>query len=93
MKLDFDLNRRAIAAELHRRRAALLRKNAVDRSLSAVRQEMEAEASLHEEYADGLMDYTDTSEKIANVTPNPRADLDQADAPQSKKPVELPIER
>jgi hypothetical protein len=81
MRADFDLQRRAIVAELHRRRAGDLRKLATDRSMSAVRQEMEAEAVLHEKYADDLMDYVDAAEKVVTATTvqNSKADLEQLD--------------
>lgn len=81
MKIELDLSRRAITAELYRRRAAQLRKMSADRSMSAVRQEMEAEAAQHEQNADLLMDYAESTEKVANVVSNPRVDIDQADAP------------
>jgi len=79
MRADYDLTRRSIMAELHRRRAASLRKLALDRSMSAVRQEMEAEAELNEKYADDLVDYKDAAEKVvtAATVQNSTADLDQ----------------
>lgn len=84
MKIEFDFPRRAITAELYRRRAAELRRKAADRSMSASRQEMEAEAAIHEANADALMDYTESAEKVATVVVNPRVDIDSVDAPNGE---------
>jgi hypothetical protein len=64
---------------MHRRRASSLRKMATDRSMSAVRQEMEAEAEVHEKYADSLMDFQDAAEKVvtAATVQNSKADIEQ----------------
>jgi len=81
MKVEFDFKRRAITAELHRRRASALRSLASDLSMSSARQEIESEASFHEKCADDLMDYADAAERPVPIIANPRIDIDQADAP------------
>lgn len=81
MRVEFDFLRRAYAANMHRRRALEIRAIAADRTMSAVRQELEAEATWNEEQARRLDDCDDQAEKNA-ATPtkvDARADLDYID--------------
>lgn len=78
MRAEFNLERRAVVSELLRRRARDLRSMASDRTMSSLRQEIEAEAELHEQWADDLMDFADAAEKVvtANTITNSNADID-----------------
>jgi hypothetical protein len=84
MKVEFDFLRRAYAANMHRRRALEIRSIASDRTMSAVRKELEDEAAWNEEQARKLDDCEEQSEKPA-ATPtraDPRLDIDSIDAPK-----------
>lgn len=85
MKVEFDYLRRAYAANMHRRRALDLRTIAADRTMSAVRQELEAEATWNEEQARKLDDCEELSEKpvVAPIRADPRSDIDSVDGPGS----------
>lgn len=71
-------------AEMHRRRASWLRSQAADRTMSAVSMEMQGEAQQHEEWADALMDMTESTEKVTGrmIVPTPDIDLAQTDDPK-----------
>lgn len=86
MRIELTHFRRAVMAEMHRRRAAWLRSQAADRTMSAVSVEMTGEAGQHEEWADALMDYTDASEKPQGrmIVQTPDIDLAQTDEPKKK---------
>lgn len=63
MKVEFDFLRRSYLANMHRRRALDLRAIASDRTMSAVRQDLESEATWNEEAARKLDDCEEQSEK------------------------------
>lgn len=81
MKVEFDFLRRAYIANMHRRRALDLRTIAADRTMSAVRQELEAEVAWNEEQARKLDDCEEIGEKAtpAPMIAQPNSDIDYID--------------